>query len=449
MKKKLAALLAGIIAITGLTGCNDANNSSNADNTTSQIWNVASDAIVAKMTSEVSDKSFFDITFDDFYNEYKFTIENKGLDESDTASATYVNYYRNNIISMLTNERIILWIAKEEGLDKLTDAEQKEIDDALTTVYENWYSSFETEAKAADSTLTGDALTAKEKELFEAYLAGFNLSTDNFVTWQTNSFIENKVLDKYSEGIEVSDKEAEDYFTKQVAAAKAAYEKKDGSYESDTTNQTFYIPEKSRKIKYVYIGLETADATELYSARNESGADDAAVDKKRDELLAGIKDKADKALAAVKADGAKFDDVVKEYSEDYKEDSGVNEILIVPNTTSIPENLYNAIFAVEKEGECTDLVATDGGYYIVQYFDTPTIDDTAKATAIKASKETLLTEKKNNHLSDVLEDWQKKYVYEIDYTTLQITVEEETSSTTTTAADTTTAAETSGDTTSE
>ena len=70
---------------------------------------------------------------------------------------------------------------------------------------------------------------------------------------------------------------------------------------------------------YIAVGIASSDYAEINAARNESGADDAEIDKKRDEKLAEIKEKADAALKKATAEGAAFAAVVKEYSSAYSE----------------------------------------------------------------------------------------------------------------------------------
>ena len=88
------------------------------------IWTAKDDDIVAWATSDsLSDeeKEYYQVKFKDFYPEYSFTIANYGLDETNSAYASYAQAYRKNIIDMLTNEKLILRKAKELGLDQLTE----------------------------------------------------------------------------------------------------------------------------------------------------------------------------------------------------------------------------------------------------------------------------------------------------------------------------------------
>lgn len=437
MKKKLALLMAVIVITTTLSGCNNGTSSNVGDSGTSNTvtalseWGVDENKVIASIKSEgIEDADYFNITFGQWWREYAFTLANKNIEENNANYADNINYYRNNTISMLTNERILLREAKLAGYDNLTEAEIKEIDDANQKILTGWYESFESDALAADENLTGDALLAKEKELFNNYLSKFNLTGDDFLIWQKYSYIENKLMEEKTKDITVTDAEAQEYVDNYIKEAKEAYEKSPATYEQTAAYQAVHIPEGSKRIKYIYIGLDKADATELYNERNESGADQEKLDKKRDELLAGIQTKADDILKKVKAEGADFDALMKEHSSDYSEDAAGKTILIVNKTSSIPEELYNKIESLKNIGDISDLVATDGGYYIVQYAESAALTEADKTAAFDAAKESLLDAKKSKSLNALLLEWQKKYNYEIDYDTLKITQEAETTDTT-------------------
>ena len=108
-----------------------------------------------------------------------------------------------NIIDMLTNEKLILRKAKELGLDQLTEEEMAEVEKAYTKNLSDWYASFEKKAQTAlgistdDTSGTEDSandekILEKEKELFNEYIAGFGLTEDTFLMWQTNTAIQKK-----------------------------------------------------------------------------------------------------------------------------------------------------------------------------------------------------------------------------------------------------------------
>lgn len=445
MKKRTAATAAILACTMMFSGCSDSILTSGTDSGTTSvenIWTAKDDDIVAWATSDsLSDeeKEYYQVKFKDFYPEYSFTIANYGLDETNSAYASYAQSYRKNIIDMLTNEKLILRKAKELGLDQLTEEEMAEVEKAYTKNLSDWYASFEKKAKTAlgistdDTSGTEDSandekILEKEKELFNEYIAGFGLTEDTFLMWQTNTAIQKKVNDYLLKDITVSDSEVDDYITKLKAEAKQAYEKSASSYATDSEYKKVWIPEDARYIKYIAVGIASSDYAEINAARNESGADDAEIDKKRDEKLAEIKEKADAALKKATAEGADFDAVVKEYSSAYSESTAGEQILVLNSKGLISDALYDAVFALEKPGDISGLIPTDSGYYIVKYVSDAKVTDSNLSDYRKTVRQELLTSRQSEKTNAILEEWRNAVNYEYDYEKLNITKEEETSS---------------------
>ena len=340
---------------------------------------------------------------------------------------------------MLTNEKLILRKAKELGLDQLTEEEMAEVEKAYTKNLSDWYASFEKKAKTAlgistdgtsgtEDSANDEKILEKEKELFNEYIAGFGLTEDTFLMWQTNTAIQKKVNDYLLKDITVSDSEVDDYITKLTAEAKQAYEKSASSYATDSEYKKVWIPKDARYIKYIAVGIASSDYAEINAARNESGADDAEIDKKRDEKLAEIKEKADAALKKATAEGADFDAVVKEYSSAYSESTKGEQILVLNSKGLISDALYDAVFALEKPGDISGLIPTDSGYYIVKYVSDAKVTDSDLSDYRKTVRQELLTSRQSEKTNAILEEWRSAVNYEYDYEKLNITKEEESSS---------------------
>lgn len=447
MKKKFTAAAAiTLAAAMMLTGCSESilTSGSNSDaSSVESIWTANDEDIVAWATGETlsdEEKEYYNIKFKDFFPEYLFNITSNGIDETNSAYTAYAEYYRQNVINTLTTEKIILKKAEEMGLSELTEEEMAEIEEKYLQNLDGWYARYEEQAKTelgisdsdtesgSDDTATQSQIVEKEKELFREYITQFGLSEDIFLTWQTNTFIMTKVYDEISKDINVTDEQVQAFIDDTIAEAKAAYEKSAAEYESNSSYQSVWLPEGSREIKYIFLSLNSSDIAEISAARTESGADDAEIDAMRDEKLAEIKDKADSAYEKATADGADFDAVVKEYSNDYTEDTEGATLTVFKNS-SINEKLYDAIFALEKPGDISPLVATDRGYYIIQYVADSEITDEDMKTVFEATKNQITTSLKNEKITNALSEWEKEVAYELDYDKLNFTKpEEETSS---------------------
>ncbi len=445
MKKRTAAVAAMLACTMMFSGCSDSIlTSSGTDSTTSteNIWTANDDDVVAWTTVDslsAEDKEYYQVKFKDFYSEYAFTIANYGLDETNSAYASYAQYYRKNIIDMLTNEKLIMKKASELGFDQLSEEEMKTVEETYLKNLNSWYASYETKAKealglstdktsGAEDSANDEKILEKEKELFNEYISGFGLSEETFLKWQTNTAIQKKVNDYLVKDITVSDSEVEDYVTKLTKEAKETYKKSVSQYASDSEYQKVWIPDDARRIKYIVVSIPSSDYAEINAARNESGADDAEIDKMRDEKLAEIKSKAETALEKATADGADFDAVIKEYSSAYSEDTAGQTTLVLNNKNGLSEALYNGVFDLKNPGDVSGLIPTDGGYYIVKYESKATVTDKEIKEYKSTVKEQLLSSRQNDTTNSAIEEWRNAVGYEYDYDKLNITKEEDTSS---------------------
>ncbi len=457
MKKKFsvaALLLAGVMMVTG---CSESILSSGTSDTSSNteskedIWTAADDDLVAYPTAEgLTDeqKKYFGVTFKDFYTEYGFISNNLGL--TDTKDDANAQLYRQSIIEMLVHERVILKKAEEMGLADLTKEEMDTIDKNYQENMKNWHSSFTAQAASelgitvnSSDTSGGfsaedqEKIDAKAKELFNEYIKSFDMTEETFLKWETNSFIEKKVLEHLYKDIKVADDEVDKYINDLIAEAKKTYDEDVSKYEQNTQYGSVWIPEGTRNVKHVFIGISTIDAAEIIAARKESGADQEEIDKLRDEKLAEIKEKIDTAYKKATAESSDkektFDAVLKEYSHDYNSSVTDQTITIVKGTSSLTKELYDAIYNLEKPGDISEIVATDTGYYFFYYVGEENITDSELEAQKKNVYNGMLTERQNEKANTTIEEWLSEVKYEYDYEKLNFPKpkEENTTSSTT------------------
>lgn len=448
MKKKFS-VAAVLLAVTmALSGCSDSILESKGESGTESkenIWTAADTDIVAFPTADgltEEQKNYYNISFEEFYKEYSFICANAGLnDTKDDASA---QLYRQSVIDMLANEKIILKKAEELGLDQLTADEMKKVEEEYQKNLDGWYNTFSAQAQnelgIKGSSTTSDSsgslsdddkakIKEKAKELFNNYIKNFGLTEEIFLVWAKNTFIEEKVMEYTYKDIKVTDAEVDKYINDLIAEAEKAYKEDVSKYEKATQYGTVWIPEGSRNVKHVFIGISTIDAAEISAARNESGANQEEVDKLRDEKLAEIKEKAEaaykKATAETDDKEKNFDAVLKEYSHDYNSSLTDQAITVIKGTKSLTDTLYDAIFGLEKPGDISELIATDLGYYFFYYKEDAKITDEDITVQKKNVYDGMLKERQNKAADDALTEWQDAVKYEYDYEKLNFKKPEE------------------------
>ena len=448
MKKKFS-VAAVLLAVTmALSGCSDSILESKGESGTESkenIWTAADTDIVAFPTADgltEEQKNYYNISFAEFYKEYSFICANAGLnDTKDDASA---QLYRQSVIDMLANEKVILKKAEEFGLDQLSADEMKKVEEEYQKNLDSWYNTFSAQAQnelgIKGSSTTSDSsgslsdddkakIKEKAKELFNDYIKNFGLTEEIFLVWAKNTFIEEKVMEYTYKDIKVTDSEVDKYINDLIAEAEKTYKEDVSKYEKATQYGTVWIPEGSRNVKHVFIGISTIDAAEISAARTESGADQEEVDKLRDEKLAEIKEKAEaaykKATAETDDKEKNFDAVLKEYSHDYNSSLTDQAITVIKGTKSLTDTLYDAIFGLEKPGDISELIATDLGYYFFYYKEDAKITDEDITVQKKNVYDGMLKERQNKAADDALTEWQDAVKYEYDYEKLNFKKPEE------------------------
>ncbi|MDE8719269.1 rotamase, partial [[Eubacterium] siraeum] len=81
------------------------------------------------------------------------------------------------------------------------------------------------DTSGTEDSANDEKILEKEKDLFNEYIAGFGLTEDTFLMWQTNTAIQKKVNNYVLKDVAVSDSEVDYYITKLKAEAKQAYVK--------------------------------------------------------------------------------------------------------------------------------------------------------------------------------------------------------------------------------
>jgi parvulin-like peptidyl-prolyl isomerase len=147
------------------------------------------------------------------------------------------------------------------------------------------------------------------------------------------------------------------------------------------------------------------------SVLRDEGYDDAA-QVLQDKALSDIKAKANEVLAKIKSGELTFEQA----TEQYNEDTGMTDegYPVVADNTSYVEAFTDAAMGLKKVGDMTDLVASDYGYHIIEYYK----DQTPGAVAYEDVKDEIQSELESSKQTEAwnakLDEWEaaasiKKY----------------------------------------
>ncbi len=419
--KKIISLIAAAAVSLSLAGCSiefGTKNKTFADTAITSV-KLNDDHILAKPVGENTTGGTVDYL--SFKKEYLYWLMSNGItDDSEESVEQAAASQRYNIINYLVNEQVILAKAKELGLDTFTAEEldaieksyQEKIDENIQYFMKNTDFSSESESELSEEE---KLILCEEK--FDNYLKNSLLTRDDLLNWERSALLTQKVTEEITKDIQIDRSEAVDALNNYAESVKKMYTDDPASYEQNTELATFWIPEGTRNIKHILIGINEIDSDEI-SAMRKSG-DEEGADALRTEKLAEIEQKAIEVKNMLD-NGADFDELIAEYSADatgskYNPDG----YMVIPNSTMYVKEFVEAAFSIENIGEYI-LTASDYGWHIVMYASDTAISKEDTEDYINYLHETLIETAKEQKRTEAMKQWHEEYKYEIDFEALGI-----------------------------
>ena len=345
----------------------------------------------------------FDISYDDWYNEYMFFMSSDGYTEEDYPDIA--KNYKQNILDIQVQERIVLYLAEQAGISAatLTQEELDRIDQKVQTNWDSWCESYAADAtEALGDNYTDEELYQKEYELFSAFLAESGLTPEIFFVWETNSLIQEKFIEKTSESI--SDQVIADFVQGTIDDAKYNYENDLATFEQTYT--AFYVPEGTRIVQQIYVKISDDAVKEVRAYRNDG--DDEKADQLLNEALEAVRDRIDEAQERLSA-GEDWLTVQEECNDDT---NGNNvDYIVYPTSTYISQNIIDAAMGIADKGGVSDVITTDSGFFILYYKDDRVFSDEEMQSLMDQARDYL----KDNESYQRVAEFKEQYPYVYDY----------------------------------
>ena len=344
----------------------------------------------------------FTISYSEWHNEFLFNMARGGYDEE--MNANIAQQYKQSILDYQVQERIVLYLAEQMGISAatLTSEEQEEIEKNVQASWDGWCESYEAEAKEAlGSSFTEEELYEKEFELFTAFLAESGLTPEVFYSWETSALIQEKFIEKTSEGI--SDKTVEDFVQETIDTARETYENDLAAFEQTYT--AFYVPEGTRVVQQLYVKIDEDAANEIKAYRNDGD------DQKADGLLAAalepVRPLIDEAYEKLQSGGDWL-----EVQEEYNQDSNGNDVdyVVYPASTYISKEVLDAAMSIEEPGGFSEIVTVDSGFFILYYKADRVFTDEEMQSLLDQARDYLKDQESYKQVTD----FKEKYPYVFD-----------------------------------
>ena len=428
MKKKLSAVLAAALIITSFAGCsNDTKDNTGTDGTSTGIsgesfetWkDIDRDTVIAYV--EGADAEKFNITFGEFYSEYLYYLLSYNInDDMDAKYKETCETYREDIITYLTFERMFLAVAEEMGcgVSSLTEEEKATIAANIETTTANFVSNYTSLAEEElGEGASEDEILNRSTEMLVSDLARAELTTEIFEKWETNNFIQEKLLALLTKDVEVSDTDVKAMYDEYVAMAKAALEVDKVSYEMDNTLTWVYVPEGTRLADQILVAFDEETQAAIQEVR-AAGNDDEADKLRQDAYDAAMQEKVNSIYALLES-GSDFD----ELQETYNEDSVNDAYSVIPDSALYVPEFTEAIFSVDNVGDVAEPAISDYGVHIIKYVGDDKVTDEDLAEIYESMESYILYQKETEVQEAAYEEWNERFPYTVDYDLIQVTVD--------------------------
>ena len=302
-----------------------------------------------------------------------------------------------NILESMIEDRLLKQKAKAAGYE-VNDEALKQAQEEYEQAINDYAKSLEEEAgKDADPNTD---YKKKAREDYENYIKLSGMTMDEYMNLIAEYVVLDKYIDELTKDLTVSDSEIEEYYNEELE-----FQKEYPSLAPYYSTVTVVTEPAVRRVKHVLIKLSDEDTKEISNLRTEGKNDEA--DALREEKLKTIESKARDVLKKA-LDGENFDILVEKFGEDPGMKSEENKDgYKMYRDASMMEEFLKASFAM-KEGEISDLVATDYGYHIIKVYEA-TEDKVESLDKVREDiRNALLKSKKNEKYEELMEQWLKE-----------------------------------------
>jgi len=394
LNKRFMALLGVIMAVLMLFGA-CAVKEAEETATASASPEATENPVVAEVNGEP-------IYYDEFYTLYASAAAQYGVSEDDETNGSYI---RDMIIDSLVNEKIMTQKLTENGYMDLTDeqiAEAESKANADLDSYIDYYYGSEIKTSLGEG-YTDEQYKEAKVPYQEQVLTGMGYTKDDFLSAYKLQLAEEAARTALVGEILPTDDEVQAKYDEEVASAKESMDADPTQYESTVSSgaTVYYVPAGVRTVRQVLIKIDD-NASGAISVLRQQGYDDQA-DYLLEKALADIKTEADDVLKKLKSGSIKFDEAITTYNDD----TGMPETgyPVVQGSTTYVESFTTGAMGLKAVGEFTELVTSDYGYHIIEYFSDVPAGAVSFESVKDSIKDTLTATMQGEAWQKIVDEW--------------------------------------------
>lgn len=363
MNKRVLTLLGVIMAVLMLFGACAAVKETEETATASASLEATENPVVAEVNGE-------SIYYDEYHTLYTSACAQYGVAEDDETNGSYIS---GMIIDSLVNKKIMAQKLTENGYMDLTDEQLAEAENnamsELNSYIESYYGS-EIKSSLGEG-YTEDQYQEAKTAYQENVLSGMGYTKDDLINDYKYQIAEDAAKKALVGEILPTDEEVQAKYDEDVASEKESMDADPTQYESTVSGggTAYYAPEGVRTVRQVLIMIDDNSLGAIKVLREQGYNDQAEL--VLEKALADIKADADDVLAKIKSGSITFDEAITTYNDD----PGMPETgyPVVQGSKTYVESFTTGAMGLKAIGEYTDLVPSDYGYHIIEYFsDVPT-----------------------------------------------------------------------------
>lgn len=325
--------------------------------------------------------------FLDLYNQYKGIYGITDEVEDNPEYKDTIAQVKGMILDQLITEKIVYNKAVESGF--------KVDDEAKADIKKQILGELEESLKLDEE--NGEDVEELAKEQLAEYLELSGMTEDEF--WELAAKQEkiNQFAEELLAEVEVTDADIKEYYEKQLK------EQKENPDTIDMAPLQLHRPAGYIRVKHILI--ELPEDVRLEHAKLLSEQKDKEAEELLQKELKNIEPKAKDVLEKAKS-GENFEKLIEEYNFDTGMD--IEEGYVINEDTNFVESFKDAAFSLKKEGDISDLVASDYGYHIIKLYEVlPEKDYTLDETK-DIIREIVDSEKKNEKWASLIEEWEEE-----------------------------------------
>lgn len=309
------------------------------------------------------------ITDQQVYTRINFYISQQNLTQEEVKQDPEIwSRLKSDVLKELEGNVIAMSEAVKSGLDKLSPAEEDELNKAINLRIDSLKSTIRKDVEAKAYVEGNTNMDNEISKQYEAFLKNLGYTEDSYKKQIRDDYIINKVKSNYTKDITVTDEEIRKNYNSNVEQQKKAIQNSPETIESylSFNSPIYYYPAGYKYVRHILIKLPSEVIGQAAILQTQGKLSD--LQELIEPELEKINPKAQEVLDKLNS-GERFDKLIDSYNEDeiMKADPLKTEgYLVGPYARNTIQEYIRALSTLQNPGDHTGLIPTFMGYYIIE-----------------------------------------------------------------------------------